>query len=460
MRSITAKLIISFLVVSLASVSLIAILARWNTQQEFSNFVFDRNSSEMVSVLAEYYRAQGNWNGVNPSIFMPNFNPAFKYGDPQPPNFTLADKTGKVIVEGPGYRLGEIVPNDKMVLGLPIRVDNIVVGTLLVGQETFQVNPLEQHFIQRTGNLLLFSALRAAVLALILGGLLAYNITRPIHELIKATRAISQGTLGEQVTVRGRDEMSKLATSFNKMSADLARSTHARKQMTADIAHELRTPLSLIIAQAEAVHDGVLPPSRENFEIIREEADRLEKLVDDLRILSLADAGELSINLQPVAPQKLVQEVAAIYQYRLQERHIALDLEIVPKLPMISIDPGRMTQVLTNIIDNALRYTPENGKITLSARQMDGQVELAVQDSGPGVPENDIERIFDRLYRVDASRQHEDGGSGLGLTIAKSIVEMHQGQIKAISPAGAGLTISMQLPVADGIAMSLRGHSL
>ncbi|HBG74853.1 MAG: hypothetical protein A2X25_07870 [Chloroflexi bacterium GWB2_49_20] len=445
MRSITAKLIIYFLVVSLASVSLISILARWNTQQEFSNFVFDRNSSEMVSVLTEYYRAQGTWDGVNPFIFMPNFNPTFNHGNLQPPNFTLADKTGKVIVEGPGYHLGEIVPNDKMVLGIPIRVDNIVVGTLLVGQETFQVNPLEQNFIQRTGNLLLFSALRAAVLALILGGLLAYNITRPIHELIKATQAISQGTLGEQVIVRGRDEMSKLATSFNKMSADLARSTHARRQMTADIAHELRTPLSLIIGQAEAVHDGVLPPSRENFEIIREEADRLEKLVDDLRILSLADAGELSISLQPVSPQKLMQELGGIYQYRLQERHIVLDTEIAPNLPLISIDPGRMTQVLTNIIDNALHYTPENGKITLSARQVDERVELAVQDSGPGVPDGDLERIFDRLYRVDASRQHDESGSGLGLAIAKSIVEMHAGQIRATSPAGAGLTISIQL---------------
>ncbi|MFH2039556.1 MAG: histidine kinase dimerization/phospho-acceptor domain-containing protein, partial [Chloroflexota bacterium] len=302
MRSVTLKLIISFLVVSLASVSLIAILARRNTQQEFSNFVFNRNSSEMVSVLSGYYSVQETWEGVTPLIFINNYNPTVYPGGRRPPSFTLADANGKILVEGPGYHLGETVPKAELTLGQPINVNGVLVGTLLVGKETFQVNPMEEYFIQRTGRLLLFSALSAAALALILGILLAYSITRPIHELIEATRAISEGTLGGKVRVRGRDEMSKLAISFNKMSADLARSTHARQQMTADIAHELRTPLSLIIGQAEAVHDGVLPPSMENFEIIRDEAGRLEKLVDDLRILSLADAGELSINLQPVEP--------------------------------------------------------------------------------------------------------------------------------------------------------------
>jgi signal transduction histidine kinase len=449
MRSVTVKLILSFLVVSLASVSLIAFLARRNTQQEFSNFVFDRNSSEMVSVLSEYYRVLDTWEGVTPAIFMDNFNPAFYPGGRRPPKFTLVDANGKILVEGPGRNLGETVPMVELALGQPILVDNVIVGTLLVGKDTFQVNPMEEHFIQRTGFLGLISAIGAAVLALILGILLAYSITRPIHELIDATQAISEGTLGGQVTVRGRDEISRLAISFNKMSADLARSTHARRQMTADIAHELRTPLSLIIGQAEAVHDGVLPASLENFEIVREEADRLEKLVDDLRILSLADAGELVVSLQSVPPKKMLEEIASIYQTRLEDKRINFQLIIDKNLPDISIDPGRMTQVFTNIIDNAVRFTPENGTITLSAHHVNGQVEITVQDSGPGVPQGDLERIFDRLYRVDAARQHEDNGSGLGLTIAKSIVEMHAGQITAISPPGQGLTIRILLPVGE-----------
>jgi two-component system sensor histidine kinase BaeS len=446
MRSITTRLIIAFLVVSLVSVSLIAFLSRWNTNQEFNNFVFDRNSSDLVSVLTEYYIAQGNWNGVNPSLFRPNYNSGTNTVGHNPPVFTLADNTGRVVVAGPGYHSGEIVSLDNLAAGIPISVDSVIVGTLLVGKNTFEVNPMEKYFIERTGRLLWYSAIGAAVLALVLGILLAYNITRPIQELNNAIQTISQGKLGGQVLVRGRDELSKLASSFNKMSSDLERSNNARQQMTADIAHELRTPLSLIIGQAEAVHDGVLPPSIENFEIIREEADRLEKLVDDLRILSLADAGELSINLQPILPQMFMQEFASIYQVRFQEKHIILDLDISNDLPKVSIDPGRMTQVFMNVIDNAFRYTPDNGRIILSAHQLDDQVELGVQDNGSGVPVADLDRIFDRLYRVDSSRQHEDGGSGLGLAIARSIVEMHQGRIKASRPVGGGLKISILLP--------------
>ena len=184
-----------------------------------------------------------------------------------------------------------------------------------------------------------------------------------------------QADLSQQVPVRSNDELGELAKAFNKMSTELSRSVNARKQMTADIAHELRTPLSLILGHAEAVHDGVLPPTLENFEIIREEAARLEHLVDDLRTLSLADAGELTINLQTIEPQRLLQEVASLYQYQTQKKNISLELDIAAPLSTIEVDPGRMTQVLTNILDNALRHTPEGGRIVLSAKQVQDQIE-------------------------------------------------------------------------------------
>ena len=267
-----------------------------------------------------------------------------------------------------------------------------------------------------------------------------------IRELTEATHEVAGGNLGLQVSVRSKDEMGELATAFNKMSADLARSSNARKQMTADIAHELRTPLSLILGHAEAVHDGVLPPSTENFEIIREEAARLEHLVNDLRTLSLADAGELSINEQEVSPEKLLNDLQATYSYNASQKDVKIQLEVAPEIPMLTIDPGRMTQVLTNILDNALRHTPQGGQIKLAARKVDEGIELSIQDSGPGVKGEDANRIFERFYRTDSARHRDDGGSGLGLAIAKSIVEMHNGTHVGREPAGTGIEDRHPIP--------------
>jgi signal transduction histidine kinase len=310
----------------------------------------------------------------------------------------------------------------------------------------YQGQPRELEFIERTNLTLFYGALIGAVIALVLGIVLSRTLTRPIRELTQATHAVSEGELLQQVPVRSNDELGELARAFNKMSTELSRSVNARKQMTADIAHELRTPLSLILGHAEAVHDGVLPPSRENFEIIRDEAVRLEHLINDLRILSLADAGELSIQLQTVEPQRLLHEVAGLYQYQTQRKCINLSLDVSPNLAPIEVDPGRMTQVLTNILDNALRHTPEGGTIIVSAKESQDQVELAIQDSGPGLDAEDLERIFERFYRADPSRQREDGGSGLGLAIARSIVQAHGGQLSAESESGRGLTVRVFLP--------------
>jgi signal transduction histidine kinase len=447
MRSITLKMVLAFLGIALVSIVLIVLLARWNTGAEFSRFVVDRRGSELVDRFAEYYRANGNWDGMEVVTILNTNLP--KPGNYPPPQsfFTLADENGKVLFAGPGFRKGEQIPTPKLERGLPIEVDGKTVGTLVMEPIHLERNPREEEFIRRTNLMLVYSAVGASIVALLLGIFLSQTLTRPIRELTDATHAVAGGELGLQVTVRSRDEMGELAASFNKMSADLARSTDARKQMTADIAHELRTPLSLILGHAEAVHDGVLPPNRENFEIIREEAVRLEHLVDDLRILSLADAGELSINLQEVSAQKLLSDIQATYFHIASQKDVKIQSDVASDIPMLNIDPGRMTQVLTNILDNALRHTPQGGRINLSAQKVRDSVELSIQDSGPGIEGEDVNRIFKRFYRTDSSRHRDDGGSGLGLAIAKSIVEMQKGQIWAESKTGQGLKILIRFPV-------------
>ena len=448
MRSITLKMVLAFLGIALISIMLIVLLTRWNTGAEFTRFVSDRWGEAMSLTLSEYYRENGSWEGVQKIIAL--------YRNPEVPHnappqrfvvFTLADENGHIISAGPGYHAGEVVRQVDLEKGIPVEVDGEQVGTLVMGKVPLERNPREAEFIQRTNRMLVFSALGASVVALLIGMFLSRTLTRPIRELTEATQAVAEGNLGSQVSIRSKDEMGELAESFNKMSTDLARSTESRKQMTADIAHELRTPLSLIIGHAEAVHDGVLPPTKENFEIIREEALRLENLVDDLRTLSLADAGELSINRQAVSPQKLLNDIQAAYQHIAVQKNVTLAVETLSELPMLDIDPGRMTQVLTNILDNALQHTPEDGQINLFAKRVDDSVELSIQDSGPGIESEDVNRIFSRFYRADEARSRDDGGSGLGLAIAKSIVQAHNGQIWAESEPGQGLKVYIKIPV-------------
>jgi signal transduction histidine kinase len=363
--------------------------------------------------------------------------------------FALANENGRIVVPNGPYRRGDVLSEAALEEGIPILEDGNVIGFLVPTRAPFEGQPREIEFIQRINRLLLYGALIGAIIALVLGVLLSRTLTRPIRELTKATHAVSEGDLSQHVPVRSNDELGELAQAFNKMSSELARSVNTRKQMTADIAHELRTPLSLILGHAEAVHDGVLPPTRENFEIIREEATRLEHLVNDLRILSLADAGELTISPQALEPQRLLNEVAALYQYQARQKNITLEQQVEAPVPAIQVDPGRMTQVMTNILDNALRHTPEGGRVVLAARAAGEHVELSVQDSGPGLDREDLERIFERFYRTDNSRQRDGavpGGSGLGLAIARSIVQAHGGQISAESQIGHGLRVIVRLP--------------
>jgi two-component system, OmpR family, sensor histidine kinase BaeS len=447
MRSITTKLILAFLSIGIISVTVIFLTARWNTRQEFIRFLSDQDRANIIAQLTEYYEINRTWAGAEVYLYPNDGRQGPGGGPPHRIPFILTDPRGAVLVANERYRVGDKVSSADLKQGVSITADDgKVVGVLVPMPMPFQGQPREVEFIQRINLYLLYGALVGMVLALLLGIVLSQTLTRPIRELTRATHAVSEGDLSQQVPVRSRDELGELARAFNKMSAELARSINARKQMTADIAHELRTPLSLILGHAEAVHDGVLPPSTDNFEIIREEATRLEHLINDLRMLSLADAGELSMQMETLEPQRLIQEVSSRYQYQAQKKNITFALDIAPDLPLIEADPGRMTQVLTNILDNALRHTPEGGRISFAAREVEEMVELSIQDSGPGLNIEDADRIFERLYRADASRYREDGGSGLGLAIAKSIVQAHGGQISAESEPGSGLKIKIRLP--------------
>jgi signal transduction histidine kinase len=226
----------------------------------------------------------------------------------------------------------------------------------------------------------------------------------------------------------------------------LARASELRRQMMADIAHELRTPLSLILGYTESLSDGKLPASQETFDVMHDEAQHLSRLVDDLRTLSLADAGELSLTRQPLDVPALLERVVSAHSPEAQRRGISLRAEPSPTLPPVEADPGRMAQVLDNLVSNALCYTPEGGQIDLSAKADKNTIKLRVQDNGVGIAPDDLPFVFERFYRADKSLKRNGTESGLGLAIAKSIVEAHGGSISVKSSLGQGTTFTITLP--------------
>ncbi len=447
MRSITFRLVLAFIAVSLISTLLVVLFTRWRSREEFRTFLIDQNRPGIVVAFADYYQQHGSWQGISTAKLNPQQTPMSAAPfDPGP--FTVVDSsTDKVVLAGQGYQVGSVVSLSNISGGIPIQENSKTVGILLIDRPVYRISQPGSAYLDRISLQIFLGGLIAIALALLLAVFLSRTLTRPIRELTAATSVVSGGNLAQQVPVRSRDELGQLATAFNRMSADLARSLNLRRQMTADVAHELRTPISIILGHAEAIHDGVLPASSETFEIIREEAEHLEHLVDDLRTLSMADAGELRLVLRLYSPQKLLDDALRIYTHRAQQHKVALSVVATEISAEIEVDPQRMQQVFANILENALRYTPENGHITMSASIVGDSVEMRVQDSGPGVSVEDLDKIFERFYRAATSRTRDEGGSGLGFAIARSIVERHGGKIWAETRPGQGLTVVIKMPV-------------
>ncbi|HSN73973.1 MAG TPA: ATP-binding protein, partial [Anaerolineae bacterium] len=428
MRSLTLKLTLAFLFVGLLGALLVAVFVGLRTQREFDQFISDRYQQDLVEQLADFYQQNGSWQGLS-AINLRFDNEQGRAAYMRAP-VALADSTQTVVLGTRRYRVGQQVSQAELRGALPVTVDGQTVGSVLLDLPDAKAprDPYspEDAFLARVNQAIVFGALGATVFALVLGGLLARAISRPVKELTEATQRVAGGELGHQVPVRTRDELGELAISFNSMSADLATANQLRRQMTADVAHELRTPLSVILGYTEALSDGKLQGKPAIYDAMYGEAQLLSHLVDDLRTLSLADAGELTLNRGLVAPAECLERVAASHAGLAAQRGVRLEVQIAPDLPLVDVDRERIAQVLANLVSNALRYTPEGGMITLSAEAIGDRVLLRVSDTGPGIEPQHLPLVFKRFYRADDARP-ANGESGLGLAIARSLVEAHGG---------------------------------
>ena len=332
------------------------------------------------------------------------------------------------------------------------------------------LDPIEAGFVGAVNRSLVWSSVAAGVAALLLTLAFSRRILGPIEALTAAARTMEQGDLSQRVAVAGHDEIGELARAFNAMADGLARQERLRRNMVTDVAHELRTPLTNIRGYLEALRDGVARPEPALLSSLHDEALLLNRLVDDLQDLALAEAGQLRLEPRRVALHEIADQAAGALRTALDARRLELQIELPPELPDVWADPERVGQVLRNLLNNAIMHTPAGGSITLCAAQEtkderrktkdEGNalqpfvlrpssfVTVCVRDSGPGIAPEHLTNVFDRFYRADRSRARATGGAGLGLAIVKQLVEAHGGRVWAASVPGQGACISFTLPAA------------
>ncbi|MBU1671834.1 MAG: HAMP domain-containing protein [Actinobacteria bacterium] len=295
------------------------------------------------------------------------------------------------------------------------------------------------------------------MLALIFSLYLANRISRPLSELTGASREIAEGNYSERVEVGGGAEVEELGHAFNTLADSLERNEELRRQMVADIAHELRNPLATLRGQLELMQDGKVPQSREALDSLMEDAVLLSRLVEDLRQLSLMEAGKMDLDLVPVDAAQTVRSVAARFEHEVAEGAGTIQVRVPDELPRVRADQHRLDQVLGNLVRNALTHLPPGGTVRLEATTCPGGVLFSVSDNGSGIPPEELPYIFERFYRADRSRARATGGAGLGLSIARSLVEAQGGHIRADSEPGRGTTISFTIPTYTAASYQVGG---
>lgn len=308
--------------------------------------------------------------------------------------------------------------------------------------------PVDSELSARVNRALLWAGLAAGAMGILAVGLMARRALSPVRALSAAADRLGRGDLSQRVSPPSGDEVGRLGDSFNRMASDLEEAQSQRRALLADVAHELRTPLSNIGGYVEAICDGLVEPSAENLRIVQQQVAQLSRLVEDLRLLTRAESGALRLYTQPGNLSELLERVAESFEPRASAKGIIIRCQVAESIQPVHMDTGRIRQVLYNLVENAVTHTPEGGTITLSADEVEQDfVRVSVRDTGPGMDPADLDAIFERFHRLDPSRSRATGGAGLGLTIAKQLVEAHRGHIWAESEPGRGSIFTFELPV-------------
>jgi len=441
LHSLRFRLLIATLLIVLVTVSVMAVFASQRTAGEFRSYVEhgDRTRQRRFEfALTRAYGQTRTWQNIQPVIE--------EWEQVSGERVVVADLYGKIVGDSGNEWVGKNVsanwgePSGKVILG------SAEVGTFYINPSTPTPSVITE-FLAAINRSVLLGALMAGAVAIVITLVVSHRIVRPVESLTSAARRMEKGDLTARVKATSSDEIGQLAHAFNAMADGLARQEQLRRNMVSDVAHELRTPLTNIRGYLEAAKDGLVQPDGALVDNLYEEAMLLNRLVNDLQELALAEAGQLHLERHSVKVGDVIRTTVEVLCPHAEARDISLVVQVPDDLPLVKADLHRVGQVLRNLINNALDFTPPGGQVTVTAR-LDGKwVSVQVSDTGPGIAPEHLPYVFERFYRADKSRTRATGGAGLGLAIVKQLVEAHGGRVWVESTLGAGATFGFTLPL-------------
>jgi two-component system OmpR family sensor kinase/two-component system sensor histidine kinase BaeS len=456
------RLIASFLLVVLVTIGVVIVVALRQTASEVRTFLFRgglTNSAEIVAALEAYYAEHQTWEGAE-NLLAEFFAVGTRQGQgqgrgagqaqrqPNLPHLRLLDSQGNILFDTRADAIPEQLSAADIENAIPLRdqADRLIGYLLPEGNQVFTAAE-EAALLDRLNKAAIVAVILAGSAAALLALVLAYRLLRPVRALTRAAAQMAAGDLSQRVAVRGDDELARLGKAFNHMAASLQQAEESRRALTADIAHELRTPLAVQRAHLDALQDGIYDLTPENLTPIEEQNRLLARLVDDLRTLALADSGQLELSRTPTDFVALIRRTLTQLEPQAASSQIEIQPFLAESCPLLLLDAQRVEQILNNLLTNALRHTPAGGCITLQLTPTPRNLRLSIRDSGPGIPVEALPHLFDRFFRADSSRNRAQGGTGLGLSIARQLARAHGGDLTAANHPEGGAVFTLTLPL-------------
>ncbi|WP_117232747.1 sensor histidine kinase [Vibrio maerlii] len=459
------QLTATYLLVSLITAGVTYAWVVLTSEHRLNELTLEYQTREMQQEVIAWYKAEQSWEGFEayfkelhpPHFKKPNSTTVNKHPlysdpkeDPRPKRHGIVTAENIALISYLRFKKGEFIPPAYFDQSEPIYLDGKLIARIIPPEATgLSINSRNRVFLDNIHNILMFAIFVGVITSLLLGVILSRWLLKPLEQIHQAISSMAKGRLKQKVKVKASNELGELASGFNSMSSNIAKADQKKRQLTADITHDLNTPIQVISGYIEMAQHGAIELDEKRLSLIASELGLIERLVKDMNLLAKTDTKTLKLDITQVSISELMTSVHHRFEPRCHAKVISLDLDLVEPLPTLDLDRNRMLQVLGNLVDNAIRHTPKQGLISLTATANEAYCEIKVTDTGCGIEADQLPYIFDRFYRAESSRSGDEGNSGLGLSITKGLLEMQGGEISVSSDGLSGSEFTVRLPVGN-----------